>query len=146
MVNLQDSKHPDVLKHLYYCVNFSIFPLNVWFHADKTRAVLPTWAAFKNCQGKHFITLFIFDASKLRLGFPGGTSGKESDCQCRKRKRHGFDPWFRKIPWRRAGQVHCRTLAWSPWTEEPGGLQSLGSQGRTRLRVLRSWRTSQLCG
>ena len=104
MVNLQDSKHPDVLKHLYYCVNFSIFPLNVWFHADKTRAVLPTWAAFKNCQGKHFITLFIFDASKLRLGFPGGTSGKESDCQCRKCKRHGFDPWFRKIPWRRAGQ------------------------------------------
>ena len=68
MVNLQDSKHPDVLKHLYYCVNFAIFSLNVWLHADKTRAVLPTRAAFKNCQGKHFITLFIFDASELRLG------------------------------------------------------------------------------
>ena len=24
--------------------------------------------------------------------------GKESFCQCR---RHGFDPWVRKIPWRR---------------------------------------------
>ena len=78
MVNLQDSKHPDVLKHLYYCVNFAIFSLNVWLHADKTRAVLPTQAAFKNCQGKHFITLFIFDASELRLGFPGDSSGKRS--------------------------------------------------------------------
>jgi len=38
------------------------------------------------------------------LGFPGGTSGKEPTCQCRKHKRHGFDPWVRKIPWRRAWQ------------------------------------------
>ena len=28
-------------------------------------------------------------------------SGKESACQCR---RHGFDPWVRKIPWRRKWQ------------------------------------------
>ena len=37
-------------------------------------------------------------------GFPGGASGKESTCQCRRHKRHGFDPWVRKIPWRRAWQ------------------------------------------
>ena len=32
--------------------------------------------------------------------------------------------------------AHLRTLAWEiPWTEEPGGLQSVGSQkSRTRLR------------
>ena len=35
------------------------------------------------------------------MGFPGGTSGKEPACQCRRCKRHGFDPWVRKIPWRR---------------------------------------------
>ena len=34
----------------------------------------------------------------------GGTSGKESICQCRRRKRCGFDPWVRKIPWRRVWQ------------------------------------------
>ena len=34
-------------------------------------------------------------------GFPGGTSGKESAPQCR---RHGFDPWVRKIPWSRKWQ------------------------------------------
>ena len=38
------------------------------------------------------------------LGFPGGASGKEPACQCRRPKREGFDPWVRKIPWRRAWQ------------------------------------------
>ena len=38
------------------------------------------------------------------LGFPGGASGKEPACQCRKCKRCRFDPWVRKIPWRRAWQ------------------------------------------
>ena len=36
--------------------------------------------------------------------FPGGASGKEPTCQCRRHKRHGFDPWVGKIPWRRAWQ------------------------------------------
>ena len=34
-------------------------------------------------------------------GFPGGASGKESTCPNR---RHGFDPWVGKIPWRRKRQ------------------------------------------
>ena len=38
------------------------------------------------------------------LGFPGGASGKEPTCQHRRHKRHGFNPWIRKIPWRRAWQ------------------------------------------
>ena len=32
---------------------------------------------------------------------PSWYSGKNSSCQCRKRKRRGFDLWVRKIPWRR---------------------------------------------
>ena len=39
----------------------------------------------------------------VRWGFPGGTSGKEPTCQCRRHKRSRFDPWVRKI-WRRAWQ------------------------------------------
>ena len=35
-------------------------------------------------------------------GFPHGSSGK--DHTCRKRKRCWFDPWVRKIPWRRSWQ------------------------------------------
>ena len=38
------------------------------------------------------------------LGFPGGASGKESICQCRRHKRHRSDSWVGKIPWRRARQ------------------------------------------
>jgi len=33
-----------------------------------------------------------------------------------------FDPWVRKIPWKRMA-THSSILAWQiPWTEEPGGL------------------------
>ena len=65
-----------------------------------------------------------------RKGFPGGTSGKESACQCRRHKGYvlnpGFKPWVWKIPWRRKwqptpvflpGKFHGqRSLAgYSPW-------------------------------
>ena len=36
--------------------------------------------------------------------FLGGTSGKESTCQCRRHRRWGFDPWVGRIPWRRGRQ------------------------------------------
>ena len=38
------------------------------------------------------------------MGFPGGISGKELACQCRRHKRRGFNPWVRKIPWSREWQ------------------------------------------
>ena len=38
------------------------------------------------------------------MGFPGGTSGKESACQNGRCKRSGVDPWVEKIPWRRTWQ------------------------------------------
>jgi len=55
----------------------------------------------------------------------GGSSGKESTCQCR---RYRFNPRVGKFPWRRNG--NSSLLAWRiPWTEEPGGLQPMGVQG-----------------
>ena len=43
--------------------------------------------------------------------------------------RHGFDLWAGKIHWRRAWQLTPVFLPReSPWTEEAGGLQSMGSQ------------------
>ena len=44
------------------------------------------------------------DSSVVSEGFPGGISGKKSTCQRRRHKKCGFDPWVRKIPWRRKGQ------------------------------------------
>ena len=57
--------------------------------------------------------------------------GKESACQCRSYRRGGFDPWVRKIPWRRKwqptsvflpGKLHGQKslVGYSPW----GGLES----------------------
>ena len=58
-------------------------------------------------------------------------SGEEPVCQCRRCKRHGFDPWVRKISWNRKWQPtpvflpgrfrgqRCLT-GYSPW----GGKES----------------------
>ena len=51
------------------------------------------------------------------MGLPRWLNSEKSACHCR---RYGFDPWVGKIPWRRKWKI--------PWTEEPGGLQSMGSQ------------------
>ena len=59
-------------------------------------------------------------------GLPRWFSGKESACQCRRRR---FDPWVRKIPWRRKWQSTPvflpgesrgqRSLAgYSPWGDK----------------------------
>ena len=65
---------------------------------------------------------------KIHL-FPGGASAKEPACQCRKGKRRRFDSWVWKIPWRKKWQPTPVFMPReSPWTEEPGGLQSMGSQ------------------
>ena len=40
----------------------------------------------------------------LFWGFPSGSAVKKVCLQCRRRRRSGFNPWARKIPWRRAWQ------------------------------------------
>ena len=55
-------------------------------------------------------------------GLPWWLSNKESICQCRRR---GFSSWVGKIPWRRAWHP---TPVFSSRTEEPDGLQTVGSQ------------------
>ena len=58
------------------------------------------------------------------MGFPGGASGKESACQCRRHKRCEFNPCIEKIPWRKA---------WLPtsvfFPGEPHGKRSLAGYG-----------------
>ena len=67
--------------------------------------------------------------------FPGGTRSKEFACQCRRCRRGGFDLWVKKILWRWKWQSTLVYLAWRiPWTEEPGGLQSMELQ-----RVQPNW-------
>ena len=60
---------------------------------------------------------------RSELGFPGGSVGKRICLQ------GGFNPWVGKIPWRRDKQPILVLLTGEcSWTEEPGRLQSMGSQ------------------
>ena len=59
------------------------------------------------------------------MGFPDGSAGKESATRDKM--------WVRSLGWEdpleKEMAIHSSILAWRiPWTEEPGGLQSTGSQ------------------
>ena len=64
----------------------------------------------------------------MYMGFPGGTSGKELTASVRDVRDAGSIPGSRRSPGGRHSN-HSTILAWRiPWTEELGGLQSIGSQ------------------
>ena len=69
----------------------------------------------------HILTYWI-----ICLGFPGGASGKEPACPCRRHKRCGFGSWVRKLPWERSWQL---TLVFLPveslGQRRPGGYSPL---------------------
>ena len=64
------------------------------------------------------------------VGFPGGASGEEPACQCRRHKRCWFNQSLgREDPLKEDMATHSSILAWRiPWTEEPDGPQSRGLQ------------------
>ena len=72
------------------------------------------------------------------LGFPWWLSGKESTCTGR---RHGFDPWVGKTPWRRkwqptpvflSGRSHGQRslLSCSPWGHKRVGHDLATEEGK----------------
>ena len=74
-------------------------------------------------------------------------SGKESACQCRK---HGFDPWFGKISWRRKwqptsaflpGKSHGQRslMGYRPWGHKRVSRTWLGDQGTERMPCEGGW-------
>ena len=64
----------------------------------------PVVSPLMNSSCFHFLSIVNNAAVNVRVGFPGGTSGKEPTCQRRRHKRCGFDRWVGKIPWRRTWQ------------------------------------------
>ena len=68
-------------------------------------------------------------SSYRRYIFPAGSAGKESSCQCRRHRKRKFDPWVRKIPWRKKwlptpvflpkkSHGQRSLLGYSPWSGE----------------------------
>ena len=82
-----------------------------------------------------FNDYFYINLARLRyVGFPGGSDGKASACNV---GDPGSTPGW-EDPLGKEMATCSSTLAWKiPWTEEPGRLQSMGSQ-----RVGHDWVTS----
>ena len=60
------------------------------------------------------------------MEFPGGSDGKDSACNA---GDLGLIPGSGRFPPEEETATHSSILAWKiPWTEEPGGLQSMGLQ------------------
>ena len=64
-------------------------------------------------------------ALALYLGFPGGSDSEELAAK--------QETWVESLGWEdpleKGMPTHSSILAWRiPWTEEPGGLQSMGSR------------------
>ena len=64
----------------------------------------------------------------IAMGLFRWLSGKESTCQCRRHRGKISKITDGKIPWSRKWQPLQYSCWKIPWTEEPGGLQSIGSQ------------------
>ena len=73
----------------------------------------------------------------LTQGFPGGASGNEPICQCRRRKDAPVQSLGWEDPLEEGMATHSTVLAWRIlWTEGPGELQTMGLQ-----RVGHNWTT-----
>ena len=75
-------------------------------------------------------------------GFPSGTSGEESTCQCRRHKGCRLDPWVSKIPWRKKWQPTPVFLPGEPMERSLAGYRLWGhkesdvtEQGHTHTRT-----------
>ena len=88
-------------------------PPNCWKRSlcsnDHLHFQFPTWKIWKSSATSwhhseagwtHGITVYYVKGR----GFPGGTDGKESVCQCKRCSGHGLSPCIGKILWRRKWQ------------------------------------------
>ena len=68
-------------------------------------------------------------------GFPSGSDGKESACNA---GDPGLTPGLQDLL-EKGKATHSSILAWRiPWTEEPGGLQSMWSESDTTKQLILS--------
>ena len=83
-------------------------------------------------------------------GFPGGASGNEPTCQCRRCKRHGLDPWVGKIPRKRQwqptlvflpGEFHGQRslVGYSPWCCKESDTTERRSHNKAFVGNKRQW-------
>ena len=105
------------------------------------------WVGQISWRRERLPTPVFWSSEYIHWGFPDGASSKESTCQCRRCKRCGFDLWIREDPLEEEMATYSSILAGEmPWTEEPGGLQSMESESRTWLSTSTANTTYIHCG
>ena len=91
---------PATIRHMY--------PNRIWFHFHFLLKAL-LWIPAIKIKFTHLSRVW---------GFPGSSVSKESTCHA---GGPGFDPWVKKIPWRRKWEPTPVCLPRKiPWTEKPG--------------------------
>ena len=96
-------------------------------------SIFPTQKLYHNNVDINLLSIYYMLHPVPTLEFPWWFHGKESTCQYRRRKRHGFDPWVRKIPQSKKqqpipvllpGKFHeQRSLAgYSPWDQKESNM------------------------
>ena len=111
------NKSPTLCFVVSHCRNF---PVRRWFHSVhlwlgggihievvRLSGASPHWAMYMKHVSYSWWFSLVFGSP---LGFPCGTSGKEPACQRRRHKKQRFDPWVRKISWRRTWQLTPMSL------------------------------------
>ena len=82
----------------------------------------------------------------IQKHFPGGTSGKEPTCQCRRCKRPGFNPWVGKIPWKRKWQPTPVFLPGESYGQRSlVGYNPWGHKSWTQLKWLSTYIQKHMC-
>ena len=119
------SDNPLLYPYNLYFFNVYLFTLEILFKND-----CPPVSSF------HFISQY----KTQHENFPSSSVGKRTHLQCR---RHRFDPWAGKIPWRRAwqpvpvflpGESHGqRSLAgYSPWSHKESDMTKTLHNNKTQ--------------
>ena len=113
-----------LISHFNFKAAFPSLLLKVEYHwIGMVRYTRGSFMKVCICYGKE-LRIYLVSNRKPRFH-----SNKESTCQCRRHKRHWFDPWVRKIPWGRKWQptpifLPVKFIGWkslegySPWGHE----------------------------
>ena len=125
--------HSQTLVCTHHCLEhppYLFLPGETLFLFQEATQMQPTFLiVFLPLIQAEFIHLPLFSSHLVHsTGFPGGASGKGPACKCRRQ-----ETWVQSLGLEHSLEegiaTHSSILAQRvPWTEEPGGLQSTGSQ------------------
>ena len=69
------------------------------------------------------------------MGVTGGARGKKTCLPMQETEETWVQSLDQEDLLKKGMAIHCSAFAWRiPWTEEPGGLQSIGLQSQTQLK------------